>query len=51
MHNSKSIDIPIIKSHILSVEQYHKIEEEKKQMINVPYSSAIGSLLYAIMCT
>jgi hypothetical protein len=34
MHNSKSIDTPIIKSHILSVEQYHKIEEEKKQMIN-----------------
>jgi hypothetical protein len=51
MHDSKSIDIPIIKSHIFNVEQYHKIEEEKKQMINVPYSSAIGSLLYAIMCT
>ena len=51
MYNSKSIDTPIIKSHILSVEQYHKIEEEKKLMINVPYSSAIGSLLYAIMCT
>ena len=28
-----------------------KTPEEKKEMSNVPYSNAIGSLMYATMCT
>jgi hypothetical protein len=51
MCNSKLVDTPIVKSHALSVKQYPKIKEWKKQLVNVLYSSAIGSLMYAIMCT
>lgn len=51
MHYSKPIDTPIEKGQILSTEQSPKTEEEKRQMENVPYASAVGSLIYAMMCT
>ena len=34
----------------LSIEQYRKTEEEKRQMAKVSYASAIGSLMYVMMC-
>ncbi|RVW81314.1 Retrovirus-related Pol polyprotein from transposon TNT 1-94 [Vitis vinifera] len=35
----------------LSKEQSPKIEEERDHMSKVPYASAIGSLMYAMVCT
>ena len=35
----------------LSKEQSPKTEEEKDYMSKVPYASAIGSLMYAMVCT
>ena len=51
MHNSKPIDTPMEKGCTLSLDQYPKNDEEKNQMSKVPYASAIGSLMYAILCT
>ncbi|KAH9290734.1 hypothetical protein KI387_034851, partial [Taxus chinensis] len=35
----------------LSKERCPKIEQERNQMSKVPYSSAVGSLMYAMVCT
>jgi hypothetical protein len=51
MHNSKPIDTPMEKGCILSLDQCPKNDEEKNQMSKVPYASAIGSLMYAMLCT
>ncbi|XP_074297742.1 secreted RxLR effector protein 161-like [Silene latifolia] len=51
MHNSKPIDTPVEKGKTLSLDQCPKTNSEKKQMSNVPYASAIGSLMYAMLCT
>jgi hypothetical protein len=47
----KSIDTPIAKGEGLSLRMCPKIPNEKTQMEKVPYSSAVGSLMYAMMCT
>uniref|UniRef100_A0A2N9EKF5 Integrase catalytic domain-containing protein n=1 Tax=Fagus sylvatica TaxID=28930 RepID=A0A2N9EKF5_FAGSY len=51
MHNSKPIDTPMEKGCTLSLDQCPKNDEEKNQMSKVPYASAIGSLMYAMLCT
>ncbi|XP_075633321.1 secreted RxLR effector protein 161-like [Castanea sativa] len=51
MHNSKPIDTPIEKGHTLSLENCPKSEKEKREMTRVPYASAVGSLMYAMLCT
>ena len=51
MHNSKPMDIPIEKGYTLSLEDCPKLEKEKREMARVPYASAIGSLMYAMLCT
>ncbi|XP_042944486.1 secreted RxLR effector protein 161-like [Carya illinoinensis] len=51
MHNSKPIDTPIEKGYSLSLKHFPKNDEEKKEMTRVPYASAIGSLMYAMLCT
>ncbi|KAL0313188.1 UNVERIFIED_CONTAM: Retrovirus-related Pol polyprotein from transposon TNT 1-94 [Sesamum radiatum] len=51
MHNANPIDTPMDKSYFLSKELYRKTEEEKKRMTKIPYASAAGSLMYAMMCT
>lgn len=51
MLDSKPIDMPIDKSSNLSSSIGPKTEEEKQQMARIPYASAIGSLMYAMMCT
>ena len=50
MHNSKPKDTPIEKRHTLSLEDCPKSEKEKREMARVPYASAIGSLMYAMLC-
>ena len=51
MHNSKPIDTPIEKGHTLSLEDFPKLEKEKREMARVPYAIAVGSLMYAMLCT
>jgi Reverse transcriptase (RNA-dependent DNA polymerase) len=51
MQDCKSIDTPIAKGEGLSLRMRPKTPDEKIQMEKVPYSSAVGSLIYAMMCT
>ena len=37
--------------HTLSLEDCPKSEKEKREMARVPYASAVGSLMYAKLCT
>jgi len=51
MHYSKPIDTLVEKGLILSLERCPTTDDEKQKMSNVPYASAVGSLMYAILCT
>ena len=51
MNEAKPVST-LLGSHFkLSKEQSPKIEEERDHMRKVPYASAIGSLMYAMVCT
>lgn len=50
MQNCNHIDTPTTKGECLNLEMCPKILEKKKEMANIPYSSAIGNLMYATMC-
>ena len=43
--------VPILVGVNLSTEQCPKTQEEEEDMSRVPYESAIGSLMYAMVCT
>ena len=51
MHDCKPMDTPIERNLSLSLDISPKSPEEKEQMSKVPYTSAIGSLMYEMMCT
>ena len=51
MHDGKPMDTLIERNLSLSLDMCPKSPEEKEQMSKVPYSSAIESLMYAMMCT
>ncbi|KAH9291902.1 hypothetical protein KI387_042909 [Taxus chinensis] len=51
MHESKPVSIPFPVGQNLSSEQCPKTEEEIEDMSQVPYASAVGSLMYAMVCT
>ena len=51
MHNCKPMNTPVKRNLSLSFDMCSKSPKEKKQMSKVPYSNAIGSLMYAMMCT
>jgi hypothetical protein len=51
MEESKSVAVPILKGIKLSEEMCAKTPEERKFMSNIPYSSALGSLMYAMLFT
>ncbi|KAL5567835.1 hypothetical protein UlMin_024410 [Ulmus minor] len=51
MTDAKPTSIPISGQFKFSSEQCPKTEEEKEDMINVPYSSAVGSIMYTMICT
>lgn len=51
MHNAKPARVPLAGHFKLSKSQCPKNEEEKEEMNKVPYSSAVGSLMYAMVCT
>nr|CAN80650.1 hypothetical protein VITISV_022906 [Vitis vinifera] len=51
MHKAKPVSTPLGSHFKLSKEQSLKTEEERDHMSKVPYASAIGSLMYAMVCT
>eukprot|EP00253_Pinus_taeda_P006703 PITA_06703 len=48
---SKPVKVPIPVGVNLFVEQCPKTQEEEEDMSRVPYESAVGSLMYAMVCT
>jgi len=51
MQDSKPVKVPISVGLKLSAEQCPKTQEEEADMSHVPYASAVGSLMYAMVCT
>ena len=51
MENSKKGNVPIHHSVKLSKSQCPGSDQEHDQMSRVPYASAIGSIMYAMICT
>ena len=51
MDGAKPISTPLAKHFKLTKEQSPKTEEERNYMNVVPYASAIGSLMYVMVCT
>ena len=51
MNEAKPVGTPLGSHFKLSKEQSPKTEEERNHMSKVPYTSTIGSLMYAIVCT
>ncbi|RVX06995.1 Retrovirus-related Pol polyprotein from transposon TNT 1-94 [Vitis vinifera] len=51
MNEAKPVSTPLGSHFKLSKEQSPKTKEERDHMSKVPYTSAIGSLMYAMVCT
>ena len=50
MNETKSVSPPLGSHFKLSKEQSPKTKEERDYMSKVPYASAIGNLMYAMVC-
>jgi hypothetical protein len=51
MKECKPFKVPIHVGVKLYVDQCPKTQEEEEDMSRVPYASAVGSLMYAMVCT
>jgi hypothetical protein len=51
MPNAKKVTTPIAPHFKLSSTQYPVTDEYVEYMLRVPYSSAVGSLMYAMVCS
>jgi hypothetical protein len=51
MHGSKPVKVPILIGVKLSIDQCAKTQEEEEDISHVPYASAVGSLMYAMVFT
>ena len=51
MENSKRGNVPTQSGIVLSKKDAPHTEEEKARMKRIPYASAIGSIMYAMLCT
>ena len=51
MQDSKLVKVPIPVGVNLSTEQCPKTQKEEEDMSRVPYASAVGSLMYVMVCT
>lgn len=51
MQDSKNILLPFRDGVLLSKEQCLKTPQEEERMRIVPYASAIGSFIFAMLCT
>ena len=50
MNSAKPVACPLARHFKLSSEQSPTSEEEKQEMERAPYASAMGSLMYAMVC-
>jgi len=51
MHNVKPMHVPLLGHFKLRKMQCPKNEKEKEEMSKVPFSSVVGSLMHAMICT
>ena len=51
MHNAKPVNTPFASHFKLCKEMCPKTQEDMDYMSKVPYASAVGSLMYAMVCT
>ncbi len=51
MNNAKPVTIPFAAHFKLSADMSPKIDKEMEHMSSIPYSTAISSIMYAIVCT
>ena len=51
MDKAKTISCPLVNHFKLSSKQCSSIDKEKEEMEKVPYTSAVESLIYAMVCT
>ena len=51
MKNAKPASTPLVSLHRLSKEMSPTTDEGKREMLKIPYASAVGSLMYAMVCT
>ena len=51
MHDSKKGFLPISHGITLSKTQCPSTHDERERMSRIPYASAIGSIMYAMLCT
>ncbi|XP_051117795.1 secreted RxLR effector protein 161-like [Andrographis paniculata] len=51
MTDAKPSSVPLASNFILSKDQCPKSENDVKYMMNVPYTSAVGSIMYLMVCT
>ena len=51
MENSKRATLPFRHGIHLSKRQLPKTPKQKERMSRIPFSSAVGSLMYAMLCT
>ena len=51
MKEAKQVNTPLGGHFKLSKRSCPSTEEENKKMVAIPYSSAVGSLMYSMVCT
>ena len=51
MYNAKPVNTPLGSHFKLCRKDFPHTEQEKEEMSSIPYSSAIGSLMYAMVST
>ncbi len=51
MNNAKPMTVPFATHFKLSADMSPKTDEEMEHMSSVPYLSAVGSIIYAMVCT
>ena len=51
MHNVKPVSIPLSNHYKLSKSSCPSFKKEIKEMSSIPYSLAVGSLMYVMVCT
>jgi len=51
MGNCKVVSTPFASHFKLSAESFPRSEEDIEKISHVPYSSVVGSLMYAVVCT
>ena len=51
MQDAKAVSTPLASHFRLTKEMCPKAQEEVDNISNIPYSSTVGSLMYAMVCT